>query len=115
MEVTFAGIAGSASSLAAALPGGYLDGADDATTVPSAPTATTAVIAWSPWIGPVIAGTSSVPPGLIVAWPGRADAARVAEHGPGRHAVGIVLGELLAVAPREGVDLGLQLGAVHQR
>jgi hypothetical protein len=59
--------AGAGSSLAAARPGGYRDGTEDATTVPSAATATTAVTAWSLCPGPVIAGTSSVPP-----WPGRA-------------------------------------------
>ena len=36
------------SSLAAVRPGGYLDGAEDARTVPSAATATTAVIPWLP-------------------------------------------------------------------
>ena len=41
--------------------------------------------------------------------------AGVAEHGSGRHAAGIALGELLAVALRGGVHLGLQLSAVHQR
>jgi hypothetical protein len=55
----------------------------------------------------VITGTTSVPSG--------ADRARVAEHGSGRHAAGIALGELLAVALRGGVHLSLQLGAVHQR
>jgi hypothetical protein len=35
----------------------------------------------------------------------------VAEHDSGPHA----LGELPAVAPRSGVHLSLQLGAVHQR
>src|SRR5229473_7577123 len=65
-------IAGSGSSLAAARPGGYRDGAEDATTVPSAAIATTAVTAWSPWIGPVIAGTASVPSGAGRARPGRA-------------------------------------------
>src|SRR5260370_1473494 len=54
-------VAGAGSSLAAARPGGYTDGAEDAATVPSAAIATTAVTAWSPWTGPVIAGTASVP------------------------------------------------------
>ena len=40
--------------------------------------------------------------------PGRL--AAFAEHGSGQHAPS----ELLAVAPRDGVDLRLQLGAVHQ-
>jgi len=40
--------AGPGSSLAAAFHGGYRDGAEDATTVPSAAIATTAVTAWSP-------------------------------------------------------------------
>src|SRR5258706_7687271 len=68
--------AGAGSSLAAARPGGYRDGAEDATTVPSAAIATTAVTAWSLWIGPVIAGTASVPSGVgrarpgCVGWPG---------------------------------------------
>ena len=39
-------------------------------TVPSAAIATTAVTAWLPWIGPVIAGTSSVPSGADPARPG---------------------------------------------
>src|SRR5580704_3176871 len=67
-----AAIAAAGSSLAAARPGGYRDGAEDATTVPSAATATTAVTAWWLWIGPVIAGTISVlPSGTARAWPGR--------------------------------------------
>ena len=67
----FAGAAGAGSSLAAARPGGYRDGAEDATTVPSAAIATTAVTAWSLWTGPVIAGTTSVlPSGVGGAWPG---------------------------------------------
>jgi len=66
-------VAWAGSSLAAARPGGYRDGADDARTVPSALIATTAVTAWRPWIGPVIAGTTSMlPSGVVVAWPGRA-------------------------------------------
>src|ERR1700686_3598199 len=69
MLPAIAKVAWTGSSLAAARPGGYRDGAEDATTVPSAPTATTAVMAWSLWIGPVIAGTTSVPPGSVVAWP----------------------------------------------
>jgi hypothetical protein len=62
--------AGAGSSLAAACPAAYRDGAEDATTVPSAAIATTAVIAWSPKIAPVIAGTASVPSGAIWASPG---------------------------------------------
>ena len=106
--------AGAGSSLAAARPGGYRDGAEDATTVPSAATATTAVTAWSLWTGPVIAGTISVPSGSAGPGPAAPALAGVAEHGSGRHAAGIALGELLAVALRGGVHLGLQLGAVHQ-
>ena len=45
MRTAFAGAAGAGSSLAAARPGGYRDGAEDATTVPSAAIATTAVTA----------------------------------------------------------------------
>jgi len=63
-------VAGAGSSLAAARPGGYRAGAEDATTVPSAAIATTAVTAWSLWIGPVIAGTASVPSGAGRARPG---------------------------------------------
>ena len=64
-------VAGAGSSLAAARPGRYRDGAEDATTVPSAAIATTAVTAWPLWIGPVIAGTISVlPSGVVGAWPG---------------------------------------------
>ena len=106
------------SSLVAARPGGYTDGAEDATTVPSAAIATTAVTAWWPWIGPVIAGTISVlPPGASRAWPGRGGWAAVAEYGSGRHAAGIALGELLAVALRGDANRGHQgllPGAVHQ-
>ena len=83
--------------------------------MPSAAIATTAVTAWSLSIGPVIAGTTSVPSGSGGARPSSRRLARVAEHSPGRHTAGIALGELLAVAPRGGVHLGLQLGAVHQR
>src|SRR5580692_918914 len=54
-------VTGTGSSLVAGRPGGYKAGAEDATTVPSAAMATTAVIAWSPGSGPVIAGTASVP------------------------------------------------------
>src|SRR6516165_3531558 len=61
-------VARAGSSLAAARPGGYRDGAEDATTVPSAAIATTAVTAWPLWIGPVIAGTASVP--SWAGWPG---------------------------------------------
>ena len=50
------------SSLAAARPGGYRDGAEDATTVPSVAIATTAVTPCFLGIGPVIAGNTSVPP-----------------------------------------------------
>src|ERR1035438_3564418 len=57
-----AAMAAAGSSLAAARPGGYRDGAEDATTVPSAAIATTAVTAWWLWSGPVIAGTVSVLP-----------------------------------------------------
>src|SRR6266566_3570461 len=64
-----AAIAGAGSSLAAR-PRGYRDGAEDATTVPSAAIATTAVTAWSLWIGPAIAGTASVPSGAGRARPG---------------------------------------------
>src|SRR5215470_19624960 len=69
-------VAEAGSSLAAARPGGYRDGAEDATTVPSAATATTARIALSLGIGPVIAGTASVPSGVgwarpsFAGWPG---------------------------------------------
>ena len=115
-EVTFSGAAGAGSSLPAARPGGYRDGAEDAMTMPSAPTATIAVTAWSPRIGPVIAGTASVPSGVRrgLALAGRL--AGVAEYRSFRHdAVGIALVELLAVALGEGVHLSLQLGAVHQR
>src|ERR1700728_906363 len=74
-------VTGTGSSLVAGRPGGYRAGADDATTVPSAAMATTAVTAWPLGTGPVIAGTASVPPpacwtraGLAGwAWPGLAD------------------------------------------
>src|SRR5258708_7507364 len=70
---TFAGAAGAGSSLAAAPPGGDRDGAGDARTLPSAATPTTAGTAWWLWIGPVIAGTTSVPSGAgQAARPGRA-------------------------------------------
>src|SRR5260370_38925495 len=65
-------IAGAGSSLAAARPGGYRGGAEDATTVPSGAIATTAVTAWGLWIEPVIAGTASVPSGARRARPGGA-------------------------------------------
>ena len=65
-----AGAAWTGSSLAAARPGGYRDGAEDATTVPSAAIATTAVTACFLGIGPVIAGTTSVPSGVGRAMPG---------------------------------------------
>src|ERR1700733_1469763 len=54
-------VTGTGSSLVAGRPGGYRAGADDATTVPSAAMATTAVTAWPLGTGPVIAGTASVP------------------------------------------------------
>src|SRR5215469_2459486 len=57
-----AAIAAAGSSLAAARPGGYRDGAEDATIVPSGAIATTAMIACRLWIGPVIAGTVSMLP-----------------------------------------------------
>src|SRR5260370_26077717 len=63
-------VAWTGSSLAAARPGGYRDGAEDATTVPSAPIATTAVTAWWLRTGPAIAGTASVPSGVVRARPG---------------------------------------------
>jgi len=112
MPPAIAEVAWTGSSLAAARPGGYRDGAEDATTVPSAAIATTAVTAWWLWSGPVIAGTASVPSGAVRARPGRA---AVIAHDSGRHAAGVALGELLAVALRGGVHLGLQLGAVHQQ
>src|SRR5580700_12055045 len=65
-----AAIAAAGSSLAAARPGGYRDGTEDATTVPSTPIATTAVTAWWLWIGPVIAGMTSVPSAAGRARPG---------------------------------------------
>ena len=64
------------SSLAAARPGGYRAGAEDATTVPSVAIATTAVTPCFLGIGPVIAGNTSVPPGVgrtmpsFAGWPG---------------------------------------------
>ena len=64
------------SSLAAARPGGYRAGAEDATTVPSVAIATTAVTPCFLGIGPVIAGTTSVPSGVgwampsFAGWPG---------------------------------------------
>src|ERR1700691_6095299 len=64
----FAGTAWTGSSLAAARPGGYRDGAEEATTVPLAAIATTAVTAWSLRTGPVIDGTTSVP-SRTGAWP----------------------------------------------
>ena len=71
LSPAIAEVAGAGSSLAAARPGGYRDGAEDATTVPSAAIATTAVTAWWLWIGPVIAGTTSVRrPGPAGPWPG---------------------------------------------
>src|SRR6478735_2805944 len=72
MPPAIAEVAWSGSSLAAARPGGYRDGAEDATTVPSAAIATTAVTAWSLGIGPVIAGTTSVPSWARLASPGSA-------------------------------------------
>src|SRR5215471_2191284 len=70
MPAAIAAVAWTGSSLAAARPGGYRDGAEDATTVPSAATATTAVTACWLWTGPVIAGTASVPSGAVRALPG---------------------------------------------
>src|SRR6478735_4452133 len=70
MPPAIAEVAWTGSSLAAARPGGYRDGAEDATTVPSAAIATTAVTAWWVWIGPVIAGTVSVPSGAVRSRPG---------------------------------------------
>src|SRR5260221_1714151 len=67
-----AAAAGAGSSLAAARPAGYRDGAEDARTVPSAAIATTAVTAWSLRIGPAIAGTTSVPSLARPAKPGSA-------------------------------------------
>src|SRR5262249_8973979 len=55
-------IAAAGSALAAARPGGYRAGADDATMVPSAEIATTAVIACRLRIGPMILGTVSMLP-----------------------------------------------------
>ncbi len=79
--------------------------------MPSAAIATTAVTARWLWIGPVIAGTTSVPSGAGRAWPGRAGW----WGSPSTVPAGQALGDLLAVAPRGGVHLSLQLGAVHQR
>src|SRR5215469_5419304 len=62
--------AGVGSSLAADRPGGYRDGAEDATIVPSAATATTAVTAWWLWIRPVISGTTRAPSDAGRATPG---------------------------------------------
>src|SRR5712671_1679195 len=70
--MAIAEVARAGSSPTAARPGGYRDGAEDATTVPSAATATTVVTAWWLWTGPVIAGTTSVPSGAGRARPGRA-------------------------------------------
>src|SRR5258708_18390744 len=58
---SIAEIAGAGSSLAAARPGGYRDGAEDATTEPSAAIATAAVAAWSPWTWPANPRTASQP------------------------------------------------------
>src|SRR6266481_2015759 len=63
MPPAIAVVAWTGSSLAAARPGGYRDGAEDASTVPSAAIATTALTAWPLWTGPGIAGTASVPCG----------------------------------------------------
>lgn len=49
------------SSLAAARPGGYRPGTEDATIVPSVAIATTAVTPCFLGIGPVIAGNTRVP------------------------------------------------------
>src|ERR1700722_441755 len=67
-----AAIAKAGSSPAAGRPVGYRDGSEDPATVPPAAAATTVVIAWWLWTGPVTAGTTSVPPGAALAWPGRA-------------------------------------------
>jgi hypothetical protein len=83
--------------------------------VPSAAIATTAVTAWWLRIG---AGDRRNDQRAVRGRPGQARLRRLAgfaEHGSGRHAAAIALGELLAVTPRSGVHLGLQLGAVHQR
>ena len=57
---------------AAARPGGYRDGAEEAMTVPSVAIARTAVTASSLWIGPVITGTTSALPSEVTwALPGR--------------------------------------------
>ena len=91
-----AAVAGAGSSLAAARPGGYRDGAEDATTVPSAAIATTAVTAWS---AVDRAGDRRNDQRAVRGRPGLARLRRlagVAEHGSGRHAAGIALGELLA-------------------
>src|ERR1700722_12153934 len=61
---------GTGSSLAAGRPVGYSDGTEDATTVPSAAIATTAVTARSARTGPAIAGTSSVPSAATWTRPG---------------------------------------------
>ncbi len=94
-------------------PGGYKAGAEDATTVPSAAMATTAVTALAAGTGPVIAGTASVPSSAQLAWraarrlgPGRAGRARSRRHAA-RIALGVALGG--------GVHLPLELGAVHQQ
>src|SRR5258708_13314277 len=58
---TFAGAAGAGSSLAAARPGGFRDGAEDATTVPAAATPTTPVHARWLWFRPGVAATATSP------------------------------------------------------
>src|ERR1700728_2382741 len=63
-------VTGTGSSLVAGRPGGYRAGAEDATTVPSAAMATTAVTPWPLGTGPVIAGTASVPSSAGWARPG---------------------------------------------
>src|SRR5215467_8925494 len=73
MLPAIAEVAWTGSSLPAGCPGGYREGAEDATTVRSAAIATTAVIAWWLRTGPVIAGTASVPSRAVRARPGCAD------------------------------------------
>src|SRR5580658_5329645 len=73
--ITF--ITATGSSLAAARPGGYTDGSEDAVTVPSAAITTTAVTACPPWSGPAASGTTRVMPSRLgrdrpgwAGWPG---------------------------------------------
>ena len=103
------------SSLAAARPGGYRDGAEDATTVPSVRDRHDR-------------GDTLLPGDRAgdrrkhqCAAQGRPDHAQlrrlagVAEQGPGWNPTGIAPGELLAVALRGRGHLSLQLGTVYQR